>query len=380
MKKEKNNILSEVCKGLLIGVGTTLLNDGIKTVMAYKRSIIDLGEWDNAYNNVNKIIYDLDKDKFQKYRCPDNRDIFSLSNNIIYKVKIDHDNYIKVETYKATNESKYYPEQRLKISFFGKDKYKNRSLFIKKAMSMKDKSHIEVKFVGGDIRSTNKIMPRKWENVVIDKNEKLKLINGLKNWYTDKNWYYEHELIHKIGVFLKGKGGTGKSTTVRAISTMFKNAPILTLDLTKPMNSVDEIIKFRNKYDGVMIVLLEDFDMFFKDRESIEKMNNDEKKQMDMCQNIIFQVLDGVYSTDDTIYIATTNHPEKLDKALIRYGRFDIQIEMEYIEYDKALEIIKLFGYDENVLNKMNFDFPIEPSKLQSKIMEYRTLQNIKSH
>ena len=189
-----------------------------------------------------------------------------------------------------------------------------------------------------------------------------------------KNWYDEHQLVHKIGVFLYGKPGTGKSTVAKAISSMFNNAPILTIDPNNIMNSVNGILKMRKKYDGTIVVLVEDFDMYFKSREEIEnvEIGLDQKKQKDFNQNAIFQLLDGVYSTDDTIYVATTNYKDRIDSALIRYGRFDIQEELNYFNREDATKCVKLLGYDENVLDSMNLEYPVQPAYLQSKIMEYR--------
>ncbi|WP_455717679.1 AAA family ATPase, partial [Anaerosporobacter sp.] len=189
-----------------------------------------------------------------------------------------------------------------------------------------------------------------------------------------KTWYGDNELVHKIGVFLYGKPGTGKSTVAKAISSMFNNAPILTIDPNNIMSSVNGILKMRKKYEGTIIVLIEDFDMYFKSREELDgcQLDNEQKKKKDNNQNAIFQLLDGIYSTDNTIYIATTNYKDRIDSALIRHGRFDIQEELDYFDEDQALDCVKLLGYDKKVLDKLKIEYPTQPSYLQSKIMEYR--------
>ena len=159
------------------------------------------------------------------------------------------------------------------------------------------------------------MIPHSFDNIVLDEKVKQNIINGLVNWDKSKNWYDEHQLVYKIGVFLYGKPGTGKSTVAKAISSMFGNAPILTIDLNDIMKSVNGILKMRKKYDGTIVVLIEDFDMYFKSREEIEnvEIGLDQKKQKDFNQNAIFQLLDGVYSTNDTIYVATTNYKDRID-------------------------------------------------------------------
>ena len=75
---------------------------------------------------------------------------------------------------------------------------------------------------------------------------------------------------------------------------------------------------------------------------------------------------------EDTIFIATTNYKDKLDPALIRYGRFDIQIEMTKFDETRALQFLSLFGYGKKELEKLDITYPIAPATLQSKVLEYR--------
>lgn len=189
-----------------------------------------------------------------------------------------------------------------------------------------------------------------------------------------------HQLVYKIGVFLYGDPGTGKSTIARAISEMFSRAPILVMDINNIMQSIRSIIKMRERYKGTIIVLIEDIDMYFPkqvDHIDNEQDNPDPNKEAEertnkINQNAIFQLLDGVYSTDDTIYIATTNYKDKLDSALIRCGRFDIQERLSNLTEDGAKKKVQLLGYDASVLRELNIEYPVQPALLQSKIMEYR--------
>lgn len=55
----------------------------------------------------------------------------------------------------------------------------------------------------------------------------------------------------------------------------------------------------------------------------------------------LLNVLDGVVDCPNRILIMTTNHPEKLDAALIRPGRIDKIIYLGYIQYDAATEMLE---------------------------------------
>lgn len=367
-------MIKQIATGIAVSLGVTAITSAVQLIKSVKMSVIDVGEWDNSYNKINKMLYKLNPDTYIKHRTPTtNKDFFELSENVSYFIQLRKNNYIKVDTYRNKSEKSFYPEHRLKVSFYGKDKYKYREEFLRSALKITDDKHIRVQYLN-EYEMTCDVIPHCFDNIVLSDDVKKSIVNGLNNWRNSKKWYEEHQLVHKIGVFLYGKPGTGKSTVAKAISAMFDNAPILTIDPNNIMNSINGILKMRKKYDGTLVVLIEDFDMYFKNREELENIDLDivQKKQKDINQNAIFQLLDGVYSTENTIYISTTNYKERIDAALIRYGRFDIQEELDYFDNNDALKCVELLGYDEKVLNELSLEYPVQPAYLQSKIMEYR--------
>mmetsp|Transcript_18010 Transcript_18010/g.38408 ORF Transcript_18010/g.38408 Transcript_18010/m.38408 type:complete len:588 (+) Transcript_18010:3-1766(+) len=60
----------------------------------------------------------------------------------------------------------------------------------------------------------------------------------------------------------------------------------------------------------------------------------------------LLNVLDGVVDSPNRIVIMTTNHPEKLDPALIRPGRINKQVLMGYLYPDQALEMVRHYFGD----------------------------------
>lgn len=365
-------MLRKIIEGVGISLIGGMLDEKLKMHKTSNKSELDIIEWSNLYNCANKLLYNLNSEMYEKNRTPDRREnVYELMNDCVYTLNYKNIK-IKVITYKPESKG-YYQEQHLKIEFVGKEKHKARNIFIKKMKNLKDSDKIEVHSLG-EVNVILEQIPRTWDTVILNKDKKIKIINGLKNWKRDKSWYEEHELVHKIGVLLYGQAGTGKSTIVKAISTMFNNAPIFTIDTKNPMNSISELVRKRKRTNDVMIVLLEDFDMYFQNRAETDV---DKVRSMEV-QNIIFQLLDGVYSTEDTIYIATTNYIERLDSALIRSGRFDIKEELPFLTKEECLSIVKNFGYDSSVLDKMNIEYPCQPSYIQSMIMEYRAKEMVK--
>lgn len=395
MKKQQNGkLVKSVVEAILIKVLTDAVSDGVNIFTSLSSSVIVVSEWDSCYNIINKILHDADPATYDKYRVPTtNKEIFELTNDVTYFIRLDKKNYVKVTTYTSGRERSVISERKMSLKFIGDKKYIYRWKFLQKSLKLTDDDHIRVKYLN-DSNISFDVLPHMFDNMILDDAVKNRLIKKLSAWRDSKEWYIEHQLVYKIGVLLYGKPGTGKSTVARAVSAMFGNAPILIVDQGNIMASVSNIIRMRKRTSGTLIVLIEDFDMFFKNRnedeDEEEELNDDfettnnsnssvgakrsknRKKTPQTNQNSIFQLLDGAYSTDDTIYIATTNYRNKLDPALIRYGRFDIQEELGYFNEDKAVQFVEMFGYDRSILSSMPIEYPVQPAYLQSMIMEYR--------
>ena len=55
----------------------------------------------------------------------------------------------------------------------------------------------------------------------------------------------------------------------------------------------------------------------------------------------ILNVLDGVVDTPDRILVMTTNHPERLDPALVRPGRVDVKLRLGYVQRTEARQMVE---------------------------------------
>ena len=174
------------------------------------------------------------------------------------------------------------------------------------------------------------------------------------------------------------------------------------LDTMNVESSIRDLVSKRRLIDGPMIVVFEDFDMMFFNREEqqstqcedgtvvtttelkpAESTGGKSSMETNKNQNLMFQILDGMYSTEETIYIATTNHIERIDPAMIRHGRFDIQEELKPFDKTRAIQFLKLFDLDEDFFNSNiegKYEIPIQPAKLQAAIMEYRAEALVNSY
>ena len=95
--------------------------------------------------------------------------------------------------------------------------------------------------------------------------------------------------------------------------------------------------------------------------------------------SFILNLLDGILETPGRILIVTTNYVEKLDKAFIRPGRIDINLEVGYCDLSMIIEMFNFFyEKDCNYLFKnFKYDNLITPAELNKHILNnYNNCEN----
>ena len=93
----------------------------------------------------------------------------------------------------------------------------------------------------------------------------------------------------------------------------------------------------------------------------------------------LLNVLDGVVDSPNRIVIMTTNHPEKLDPALIRPGRINKQVLLGYLQPAEALLMVQHYFGEVTAEQKRRFgtDFTANvftPAQVEQLCAEYDTV------
>lgn len=134
----------------------------------------------------------------------------------------------------------------------------------------------------------------------------------------------------KLGVLFAGQYGTGKSMGAMYMARLCEQNG-RTFAYGRP-NEIAQIIDFVQMYLPALVLI--------EDLESV--VGGDERTD---ALNLILNKLDGVDTKNgDLIFVATTNHPEKINQAMMRPGRIDVIMDVTAPDAAAAVEIAKSYA------------------------------------
>jgi chaperone BCS1 len=175
---------------------------------------------------------------------------------------------------------------------------------------------------------------------------------------------------------LHGNPGTGKSSVVQAIINLI-DCDVYYIPGDKLSEAVvnEEWLRFAPK-DRMRVVVIEDLDTCrFTLERSTDKDENAFRNVQIATIGTFLNMIDGFGNNDKVIYIFTTNHLDKLDPAIIRPGRVDLCLEIDYINEETFKKFCRFHYQTEpehiNVRDKLTF------AELQVKVMEGYTLEQL---
>jgi chaperone BCS1 len=155
--------------------------------------------------------------------------------------------------------------------------------------------------------------------IFIPKAVKQSITDHIDEFLKSSERYKVFGRAHKLSFLLTGVPGSGKSSLIKAIARKYSR-PLYILSLSKHLDD-DALIELASEIKSDSILLLEDIDAFFVDRET---------KDINISFSAFINVLDGATAPINGIIIfMTANNPERLDPALVRPGRVDRIIKFD---------------------------------------------------
>jgi len=245
-----------------------------------------------------------------------------------------------------------------------------------------------------------KVFSSEWKsNVTFDNRfftDKDNILNKIKFFINNPSWYKERGIPYTMGFLLWGEPGCGKTGFIKALMNVTgRHAISIKLNNQFNMNKLREIVYNDNISEDLIIpqsnriLIFEDIDCMgeiVKDRDTewvdskklkktkkydelelIEKDLSDEEilVEFNMMKNKVenynnnlsyfLNILDGLQECTGRIIVMTTNKPEQLDKALIRPGRIDYNINFTKATIIDIKNILE-FYWDEKIDSNISED------------------------
>lgn len=203
---------------------------------------------------------------------------------------------------------------------------------------------------------------RPLESVLCPPGSSENLLKDIREFIDSREWYDKMGIPWRRGYLLSGPPGNGKSSLVKAVASEL-NFEIRSLNLNKVTESNFSTLMY---YLGeTAILLLEDIDCAFDERGN----------KTSISMSSMLNTLDGVNASEGRIVFMTTNHPEKLDPALIRPGRVDLHIELPNPTRDQIDRLLIRFFNDSTLayqLSEVLDGKGVSMAKLQGYLLQHR--------
>jgi chaperone BCS1 len=192
-----------------------------------------------------------------------------------------------------------------------------------------------------------------------------RIVADIETFRASRDWYRTMGIPFRRGFLLHGPPGTGKSSLAQALAGKFE-APLYALSLTGSDFTDSNLIELLHEVAPDAFVILEDVDAAFNGRDA-------ESKGVTMSG--LLNAIDGAASKDGCVLFVSTNHVERLDPALRRPGRLDVQIELAYADRSQRRRLFERFFPQSTRGEEFaghSRDVPLTIAELQEYLLERR--------
>lgn len=203
---------------------------------------------------------------------------------------------------------------------------------------------------------------RKFDSVILPQKTKDEITQHLDTFRDEREWYIENGIPYRTGIMLYGIPGGGKTSLVRGICQRL-NKPLYVISLSSTaMTTLEEAF---SEMPRDCVCLMEDIDSY------AATITRDAQSTNEGLPTLL-NAIDGIAASDGRILIATTNNIEMLDGALVRKGRFNLSINIDYLTDPCFRQFFTNFYADYVVPKDVAWREDMSPATLQALIIDNR--------
>ncbi|MEB3308791.1 MAG: ATP-dependent zinc metalloprotease FtsH [Snowella sp.] len=161
------------------------------------------------------------------------------------------------------------------------------------------------------------------------------------------------------GVLLVGPPGTGKTLLAKAIAGeagvpffSISGSEFVEMFVGVGASRVRDLFK-KAKENAPCLIFIDEIDAVGRQRGVGYGGGNDEREQ---TLNQLLTEMDGFEGNTGIIVIAATNRPDVLDSALLRPGRFDRQVTVDYPDLNGRHKILEIHSQNKQIAPEVNLE------------------------
>jgi chaperone BCS1 len=210
---------------------------------------------------------------------------------------------------------------------------------------------------------------RPLETVILPDGLMELIVEDAARFFDAEDWYVERGVPYRRGYLFLGPPGTGKSSLALAMAGHF-GRPLYTLNLSAMGNDSTLAETFADVPQDAILVL-EDVDTCKAAMSRAANHDRDRRRGGPTLAGLL-NAIDGVASSDGRLLIMTSNHPEKLDPALVRPGRVDLRLPFRLLGRKDVRRMYLRFhpGEEENAETFATLvPVPTSAAELQRRLM-----------
>lgn len=211
------------------------------------------------------------------------------------------------------------------------------------------------------------------DSVVLDGEIRQHLLDDVRSFFSKRSWYAQMGIPWRRGYLLYGPPGTGKTSMAFALAGEL-HLNLCWLSLTNPKLNDQTIAMLLQKTPARSLILIEDVDAFFAARQK-------QDDRIAVSFSGLLNALDGVAAQEGRIILLTTNHRERLDAALIRPGRIDVEFKLDLASREQVAMMLLRFHTDkQQEIEQLVAELPervLSPAQIQQVLLSHSDFEQV---